>query len=283
MLQTALVLVAVGLIIFTIFAYPQWVRLRQNRLKRRPLTPQQQATLEHSLPMYDRLSVDERRRLQGHVLVFLSQKQFIGCRGLQVTDQMKVTVAAIAALLLLNERGKYFPRLRSILIYPDAYVAQESVRLAGGVVEERQVARLGESWTTDQVVLSWEQVKYDLTHWQDGQNVILHEFAHQLDQEDGKAEGVPVLRRDADYKTWAEIMTAEYQQLCDRTTKGQKTVMNPYGATNPAEFFAVATETFFEKPQQLMAHHRALYDQLQRYYQFDPNIYSSFGNSDRKS
>jgi MtfA peptidase len=283
MLQTALVLVAVGLIIFTIFAYPLWVRIRQNRLKRRPLTSQQQATLEYSLPMYESLSVDERRRLQGHIQVFLAQKQFIGCRGLQVTEQMKVTVAAISALLLLNERGKYFPRLRSILIYPDAYVAQESVRLAGGVVEERQVARLGESWTTDQVVLSWQQIQYDLTHWQDGQNVILHEFAHQLDQEDGKAEGVPVLQRDADYKTWAEIMTFEYQQLCDRTTKGQKTVMNPYGATNPAEFFAVATETFFEKPQQLMAHHRTLYDQLQRYYQFDPNIYSSFGNSDRKS
>jgi MtfA peptidase len=270
MLQTALVLVAVGLIIFSIFAYPLWVRIQHNRLKRRPLTPQQQATLEHSLPMYDRLSVDERRRLQGHVQVFLAQKQFIGCRGLQVTGQMKVTVAAIASLLLLNERGKYFPRLRSILIYPDAYIAHEKVAMAGGVVEERQVARLGESWTTDQVVLSWEQIKYDLTHWQDGQNVILHEFAHQLDQEDGKAEGVPILQRDADYKTWAEIMTVEYQQLCDRTTKGQKTVMNPYGSTNPAEFFAVATETFFEKPQQLVAHHGALYDQLQRYYQLNP-------------
>jgi MtfA peptidase len=270
MLQTALVLVAVGLIIFTIFAYPLWVRIRQNRLKRRPLNPQQQAILEHSLPMYESLSVDERRRLQGHVLVFLSQKQFIGCRGLQVTEQMKVTVAAIAALLLLNERGKYFPRLRSILMYPDAYIAHERVAMAGGVVEERQVARLGESWTTDQVVLSWQQIQYDLIHWQDGQNVILHEFAHQLDQEDGKAEGVPVLQRDADYKTWAEIMTVEYQQLCDRTTKGQKTVLNPYGATNPAEFFAVATETFFEKPQQLMTHHGALYDQLQRYYQLNP-------------
>jgi MtfA peptidase len=270
MLQTVLVLVVVGLIIFTIFAYPLWVRIRQNRLKRRPLSPQQQATLEHSLPMYESLSVDERRRLQGHVLVFLSQKQFIGCRGLQVTEQMKVTVAAIASLLLLNERGKYFPRLRSILMYPDAYIAHERVAMAGGVVEERQVARLGESWTTDQVVLSWQQIQYDLTHWQDGQNVILHEFAHQLDQEDGKAEGVPILQRDADYKTWAEIMTVEYQQLCDRTAKGQKTVMNPYGATNPAEFFAVATETFFEKPHQFMAHHGALYDQLQRYYQFDP-------------
>jgi MtfA peptidase len=285
MLQTVLVLVAVGLIIFTIFAYPLWVRSRQNRLKRRPLTPQQQATLEQSLPMYESLSVDERRRLHGHVLVFLSQKQFIGCRGLQVTEQMKVTVAAIASLLLLNERGKYFPRLRSILMYPDAYIANERVAMAGGVVEERQVARLGESWTTDQVVLSWQQIQYDLTHWQDGQNVILHEFAHQLDQEDGKAEGVPILQRDADYKAWAEIMTVEYQQLCDRTAKGQKTVLNPYGSTNPAEFFAVATETFFEKPQRLMAHHRALYDQLQRYYQFDPlgNIYSSIGNSDRRS
>lgn len=270
MLQTALVLVAVGLIIVTIFAYPLWVRIQQNRVKRRPLTLQQQATLEQSLPMYESLTADERRRIQGHIQVFLAQKQFIGCRGLQVTEQMKVTVAAIASLLLLNERGKYFPRLRSILMYPDAYIVREKVTVGGGVVEERQVARLGESWTTDQVVLSWQQIQYDLAHWQDGQNVILHEFAHQLDQEDGKAEGVPVLQRDADYKTWAEVMTVEYERLCDRTAKGQKTVLNPYGATNPAEFFAVATETFFEKPHELMVHHRALYDLLQRYYQLDP-------------
>ncbi|MEW6499597.1 MAG: M90 family metallopeptidase, partial [Cyanobacteriota bacterium] len=132
------------------------------------------------------------------------------------------------------------------------------------------VARLGESWTNDQLVLSWEQVKQDTYNWRDGHNVVLHEFAHQLDQEDGKAEGVPILQRDSDYDLWAKVMTEEYQQLCNDIQRGVKTVMNSYGATNPAEFFAVATETFFEKPRQLLKQHPALYEQLQRYYQLDP-------------
>lgn len=270
MLETAIVLVAVGFIIAAIFGYPAWVEWRRNRFRRRSLSLQQQATLEHSLPMYEQLTIAQRGKLHGHIQVFLAEKQFIGCRGLPITAEMKVVVAAIASLLLLNGRGKYFPRLRSILIYPNAYVVQETVAVGGGVVEDRQTARLGESWTTDQVVLSWGQIQYDLTHWQDGQNVVLHEFAHQLDQEDGKAEGVPILHHSADYGAWAAVMAADYQQLCDRTAKGEKTVMNPYGTTNPAEFFAVATETFFEKPQQLLTHHPKLYEQLQQYYRLNP-------------
>jgi hypothetical protein len=146
----------------------------------------------------------------------------------------------------------------------------ETASVGNYVVEERRVARLGESWTTDQVVLSWEQVKQDTTNWRDGRNVVLHEFAHQLDQEDGKAEGVPILQHNSDYANWAQVMTEEYQQLCNDVERGVNTVMDSYGATNPAEFFAVATETFFEKPHQLLKNHPALYEQLQRYYQLDP-------------
>jgi MtfA peptidase len=270
MIETAIVLAAVGFIIVAIFGYPAFVRWRRQRLKGRPLSLQQQATLNASLPMYENLTAAERRRLQGHIRILIAEKQFIGCGGLQVTAQMQMTVAAIAALLLLNERGKYFPRLRSILIYPDAYVVHETVAIGGGVMEERQVARLGESWTTDQVVLSWKQIQDDLAHWTDGRNVVLHEFAHQLDQEDGQAEGVPILHQDADYAVWAEVMESEYRQLCDRVETGAKTIMDPYGATNPAEFFAVATETFFERPQPLLTHHPRLYEQLRRYYRLDP-------------
>lgn len=270
MIETAIVLAAIGLIIAVIFGYPTFVRWRRQRRQGRPLSPQQLATLECSLPMYASLTAAERRRLQGHIQVLIAEKQFIGCRGLQLTAEMKVTVAAIAALLLLNERGQYFPRLRSILLYPDAYVVHETVAVGGGVMEERQVARLGESWITDQVVLSWRQIQDDLTHWNDGRNVVLHEFAHQLDQEDGKAEGVPILHQEADYAVWAEVMATEYRQLCDRVEKGAKTIVDPYGATNPAEFFAVATETFFERPQPLLTYHPRLYEQLQRYYQLNP-------------
>ncbi|MEH2278263.1 MAG: M90 family metallopeptidase [Nostoc sp.] len=270
MIQTIVVFLIIGLIITGILVNPVLLTRRRNRLKHRPFPPLWNAIIENNLPIYPCLSPNELRRLQGHIQVFLAEKQFIGCKGLLVTEEIKLTLAAVACLLLLNERGQYFPRLRSILVYPNTYFVQETTSIGNYVVEERRVARLGESWTTDQVILSWEQVKQDTNNWRDGRNVVLHEFAHQLDQEDGKAEGVPILQRNSDYPIWAKVMTQAYQQLCNDVMQGVKTVMDSYGATNPAEFFAVATETFFEKPHQLLSKHPAVYEQLQRYYQLDP-------------
>ena len=270
MFETIIFFLIIGLIISGILFSPLLIKWRRNRLKRRPFSPMWDALIENNLPICLYFSPAERRRLQGHIQVFLASKQFIGCGGLQVTEEMKLIVAAIGCLLLLNERGTYFPKLRSILIYPSTYLVNETTYTGNYVVEARRVARLGESWTTDQVVLSWEQVKRDTCNWRDGHNVVLHEFAHQLDQEDGSAEGVPILQRNSDYTIWAKVMTEEYQQLCNDVERGVKTVMDSYGATNPAEFFAVATETFFEKPHQLLKKHPALYKQLQRYYQLDP-------------
>jgi hypothetical protein len=275
MVETIIIFFIIGLIITGILVNPLLIKRRRNRLKQRPFPPLWTAIIENNLPIYPRLSPTERRRLQGQIQVFLAEKQFIGCGGLQVTEEMKLTVAAVGCLLLLNERGKYFPKLRSILVYPSSYLVNETTSIGDYVVEERRVARLGESWTNDQVVLSWEQVKQDTYNWRDGHNVVLHEFAHQLDQEDRKAEGVPILQRNSDYSIWAKVMAEEYQQLCDDVQRGVKTVMDSYGATNPAEFFAVATETFFEKPQQLLKKHPALYELLQRYYQLDPVQYCS--------
>jgi MtfA peptidase len=267
--ETLLVLLFATLIILGVLVYPLWVKQRRNRLKARPFPTLWASTVEHNLPIYTRLSSEERKRLQGHIQVFLAEKQFIGCNGLQVNDEMKLIIAAVACLLLLNERGKYFPKLRSLLIYPSAYWVNETIS-TGYVVEKRRVARLGESWSADQVVLSWDQVQQDMLNWQDGKNVVLHELAHQLDQEDGKAEGVPILPHNADYQAWATVMTAEYRQLCQDVEQGAKTVMDRYGATNPAEFFSVATETFFEKPQQLFKKHPDLYRQLQSFYKLAP-------------
>jgi MtfA peptidase len=268
-LETLLVLLFVILVILGVLGYPLWIEQRRNRLKVRPFPALWASTVEHNLPIYTRLSREERKRLQGHIQVFLAEKQFIGCNGLQVTDEMKLTIAAVACLLLLNEHGKYFPKLQSILVYPSAYWVNETIS-TGYIVEERRTARLGESWSRDQVVLSWDQVQQNMLNWEDGRNVVLHEFAHQLDQEDGKAEGVPILPHEADYQTWATVMTAEYQQLCQDVEQGAKIVMDRYGVTNPAEFFAVATETFFEKPQQLLQKHPNLYQQLQTFYKLEP-------------
>ncbi|MFB2918174.1 M90 family metallopeptidase [Aerosakkonema funiforme] len=270
MVKTIIVFLIIGLILTGIFGYPILRKRRRNSLKNRPFPPIWNAIIENNLPIYTRLYPGERRRLQGHIQVFLSEKQFIGCGGLQVTEEMKITIAAVACLLLLNERESYFPKLASILVYPSTYLAKETTSTGNYIVEERLVARLGESWTNDQIVLSWEQVKQDTSNWRDGHNVVLHEFAHQLDGEDGKVDGVPVLQQNSDYLIWADVMTKEYQRLCDDVQLDRKTVIDSYGATNTAEFFAVVTETFFEKPHQLHNQHPALYQLLQRYYQLAP-------------
>lgn len=262
--------IVVSAIAVGILTYPFWVKLRRDRLIAKPFPKHWLDIVESNVAIYHYLSVEQQQQLQGYIQIFLKEKQFIGCLGLQVTEEMKVSIAAIACLLLFSDRKTYFPNLRSILIYPHAYIVNEIVMSDLYVVEERRVARLGESWTKDQLILSWEQVSQDLLNWQDGHNVILHEFAHQLDQEDGQAEGVPILSRKLDYAVWAKVMTAEYLQLCDQVERNQRTVMDSYGATNPAEFFAVATETFFEKPKQLNQKHQSLYELLQRHYRLDP-------------
>lgn len=262
--------IATGAIAIGILIYPFLVKLRRDRIKAQIFPKHLLSIIESNLAIYNTLTDSQQKQLQRYIQVFLKEKQFIGCLGLQITEEMKVTIAAIACLLLFGDRKTYFPNLRSILIYPNAYIVNETVMSDRYVVEERRVARLGESWTQDQLILSWDQVRQYLLNWQDGHNVVLHEFAHQLDQEDGIAEGLPILPRALDYAVWAKIMTAEYLQLCDRVENSKKTVIDSYGATNPAEFFAVATEAFFEKPIQLNQKHQDLYELLQRYYRLDP-------------
>jgi Mlc titration factor MtfA (ptsG expression regulator) len=261
--------VVVSVIAIGILCYPLLVKWQRDRLMAKQFPKSWLSIIESNLSIYKSLTSEQQKELLGYIQVFLKEKQFIGCLGLQITEEIKVTIAAIACLLLFGDRKTYFPNLRSVLVYPHAYIVNELI-MNSYVVEERRVARLGESWTRDQLVLSWEQIQQDVLNWKDGHNVILHEFAHQLDQEDGQAEGVPILPRVLDYEVWKQVMSAEYLQLCDRVENGQKTVLDNYGATSPAEFFAVATETFFEKPKQLNQKHEVLYEILQRYYRLDP-------------
>ena len=261
--------IVVSMIAIGILCYPLFVKWQRDRLMAKQFPKSWLSIIESNLSIYKSLTSEQQKELLGYIQVFLKEKQFIGCLGLQITEEIKVTIAAIACLLLFGDRKTYFPNLRSVLVYPHAYIVNELI-MNSYVLEERRVARLGESWTRDQLVLSWEQIQQDVLNWKDGHNVILHEFAHQLDQEDGQAEGVPILPRVLDYEVWKQVMSAEYLQLCDRVENGQKTVLDSYGATSPAEFFAVATETFFEKPNQLYQKHPSLYELLQRYYRLDP-------------
>ncbi|WP_406694937.1 M90 family metallopeptidase [Singulisphaera sp. Ch08] len=226
--------------------------------------------IARNVPLYRRLPEPDRRELHGHVQVFLSEKHFEGCGGLEMTDEIRLTIAAQACLLLLHRETDYYKRLITILVYPRAYVAKGVESLGGGVVLEGSQARLGEAWTEGVVVLSWDDVLRGAADIRDGQNVVLHEFAHQLDQEDGLANGAPILERRSSYVAWARVLMDEYEQLREDETQQRRTVLDTYGATNPAEFFAVATECFFEKPTQLRKKHPALYAELKSYYRQDP-------------
>src|SRR4051794_33023844 len=226
-------------------------RRRRDRLRAAPFPPEWDAILQRNVPLYDRLGEADRRELQGHVNVFLAEKTFEGCGGLSLTDEIKVTIAAQACLLLLHRETDYYRRLVTILVYPTAYVAKGVESLGGGFVLEGTQGRLGEAWADGVVVLSWDDVRRGAADVRDGQNVVLHEFAHQLDQEDGTADGAPILERRSLYVAWARVLGAEYEQLRQDSRRHRKTVLDEYGATQPAEFFAVATECFFEKPAQL--------------------------------
>ena len=251
-----------------------WITLSVHRKARHaalmaaPFPASWSEILTRNLPPYPRLPQGLRDKLHGYINVFLGTKNFEGCGGQEIDDEVRVTIAAQACLLLIGRGGQCFPKLRSVLVYPHTYVARGKGGFGG--VEEAPSVRLGESWQSGAVVLSWNSVKGGATNFDDGQNVTLHEFAHQLDQEDGAADGTPILDGFSCYGAWAHVLGGEYQSLLKRVDAHRKTVMDRYGATNPAEFFAVASETFFEKPEQLLHRQPELFEALKGYYKLDP-------------
>ena len=269
MIKTLIFLLFLLLIVALILGIAPLIKLRRRRLANQPFSPHWAIIVERNILLYKYLPDSLRKRLHGHINVLLAEKKFKGCGGLYLTDEIRVTIAAIAALLLLNERANYFSKLHLILVYPSAFIADKTTPFGELYLEEKQV-KAGESWRTGIVVLSWDNISYDARHWKDGHNVVLHEFAHQLDQEGGSASGVPILEKRSDYVTWGQVFRKEYEQLRREVERGVKTVIDEYGATDPAEFFAVATETFFEKPFQMKRKHPELYKELKHYYKLDP-------------
>ncbi len=251
-----------------------WLRARRRaRIRRRPFPAAWEDILRRNAPFFRRLSKEDRAELREHIRVFLVEKRFEGAAGLRITDEIRVTIAAYACLLLLHRPTDYYPGLYTIIVYPGAYVAERVVREGYGIVTERAETRLGESSPRGAVVLSWDAVAA-ASDVGDCRNVVLHEFAHQLDAEDGSVEGAPALDDRSRYVAWARILGEEYERLRRDTALGRRTLLDRYGATSPAEFFAVATECFFTRPELLRARHPELYGELRDYYRQDPSATS---------
>ena len=186
---------------------------RRKRLRSAPFPASFLAIIERNVPFYMCLPEADRRELQGLVQIFLGEKVFEGCGGLELTDEIKVTIAAQACLLLLHRQTDIYPRLITILVYPSAYLAKAVEPIGSGAVLEGDAIHLGESWSSGVVVLSWDDVRAGASDIHDGQNLVLHEFAHQLDREDGAINGTPLLDQRSQYVAWARVLNVEYERL----------------------------------------------------------------------
>lgn len=239
-------------------------RARHRRaLRRLRLSAEDSARLAELFPLWKRVPEPLKAETEGWIHVFLDDKLFEACGGLgEITRSMQLAVAAPACLLIARRPQDYYERLRSILLYPDAYRARDEWG--------DEDVRLGESWGTGSVVLSWQSVRQGAANPEDGLNVVIHEFAHQLDQDDGVADGVPGLDEPEDFGNWSRAFAPAFEDFRNRVAAGRRTVLDDYGAESPAEFFSVASETFFERAHALKRAEPAIYETLAEFYGMDP-------------
>src|SRR5437660_5367592 len=248
---------------------------RRRRLRARQFPQEWLKLIQRHVVFFHKLTAGDRAELLGHMQVFLAEKRFEGCGGFEITDEVRVTIAAQACLLLLHRRTDYFPGLLTILVYPLTYMVEEKRQVGEHVWEEGTVSRLGETGRRmGSLVLSWGAVKHGAADPSDAKNVVLHEFAHQLDYENHAADGVPALATSEEQLAWSEVMQWEFASLRAADESGIPALLDTYGATDPVEFFAVSVEAFFERPHALRARHPRLYAELRNYFQQEPIEYS---------
>ncbi|WP_133471284.1 zinc-dependent peptidase [Paraglaciecola marina] len=246
---------------------------RRAELRAQPFSAAYSQILEADFPLYSRLPDELQQTLKQHIQIFLDEKEIVGRDGFVITDQVRVLIAAQACVLILKRPGNYYPGFQSILVYPDTYQA-DSTRTDGMLHITDTSTRAGESWHRGPIVLAWSHVIQGARDSRDGRNVVMHEFAHKLDEENAAMDGLPMLPTAAQYKAWSEVLNAEFKVQQQKWAEGVDDVIDTYGATSPAEFFAVVTETFFEKPHPLENHHPKLYEQFKQCYLVDPKQWS---------
>lgn len=259
----AIAAVAIGVLGWLIGA-PLWRARRRAAVMAQPLPSGALAAIDANVPAVRHLPPELRARLESLMAVFIAEKEFVGCNGLVVTDEMRATIAAMACLLVLGRRGHY-DELHSVLVYPTAFYVEDEIEDEAGVVEKRRRVLSGEAWESSRIILSWEDVLEAARHPGEGYNVALHEFAHYLD-----AEGLGLAAGGRTVAEWAESLAREFESLLDAVDRGEFTFLDPYAAEDEAEFFAVATEDFFERPAELFEAHPRLYALLAEFYALEP-------------
>ncbi|MCE9686619.1 zinc-dependent peptidase [Shewanella sp. AS16] len=270
MLTIAVTILLGGLAIGWIVSEDARTRRRRAQILKTPFPKAWRSILKKRLPYFKALPTDLQLQLKKHIQIFIHEKRFIGCNGFEIDDDVRVTIAAQACLLLLNRKTDYYPKLKDILVYPNAFIVKQQQADANGIVWDHRRILAGESWGQGKVILSWTHTLVDAAEPYDGNNVVIHEFAHQLDQEGGQANGAPLLSSITDYPSWSKVLGEEFAALQRCAAHGLPSIFNYYGATNPAEFFAVISEVFFERPEIFYQQHPALYTELSHFYRLDP-------------
>ncbi|HOX24852.1 MAG TPA: zinc-dependent peptidase [Candidatus Krumholzibacteria bacterium] len=242
---------------------------RRQKLLRTPLDEAQRRSLHETAPLCAALPADLRPRHEGVVQVLLAEKHFEGAGGLALTDAMRLTIAGQAALLQLRAHADYYPGLDTVLVYPDTFVVTEPEWDDSGVVHEAPDERAGESWQRGAIVLSWKDVAHE-SRRRDGYNVVLHEFAHQLDEQDGGADGTPLLPTADLTNRWPEVFQAAFEKHQKALRRRREVLFDADAAESPTEFFATAVEVFFEFPRDLRREFPDVYAVLAEYLELDP-------------
>lgn len=262
-----IILILIILLIWLGIKYQR--RQRREKLKNTTFNPAWVLILQKNIALYNKLPEPLKHKLHGLINVFLYDKVFSGYNGLQINDEIKVTIASQACILLLNRGDNLYPYLKNIYVYPGAFKSMQTT--SNGMVNTiEETVRIGESWQLGHVVLSWQHSKQGAMNGDDGHNVVYHEFAHQLDHEDGTIDGTPILDKAENYAAWSKVFSQEYTRLRKKITANKKTLIDGYGAMSEGEFFAVVTELFFERPILFKKEHAELYEELTKFYHLNP-------------
>ena len=274
MLSTLIIMITIGLLVIAyLVLQPAYLGRKRKKISNTEFPQKWKNTLNNKWPLYRRLPDLLKQNLHNRIKIFMVEKQFIGANGFEVFEEHRLLIAAQACLLIVNKPFEYFDKLQIIMIYPSTFVASRERMQSDGTIINESSVNSGEAWETGKIILSWDATYAGLINISDGQNVVIHEFAHLLDNTNGSANGAPLLEHANNYQQWSRIFSAAYDRLQHSVERGHKTTFNPYGTVNPGEFFAVASELFFEKSSLFQKEEPLLYQQLEKFYAVDPALW----------